>query len=138
MKQPDISFYGQITARFPVYVSTIKWLEKISLGQIVPTRYGCYSISSLHSELFSAIAQLLDLSLEDWKMEVYFPDRDFPPHTDEGGISFMVPLDTWCSATINGVTHDLKLGGVYSFNDGNPHATTGPLLMMKPPTKFLA
>jgi hypothetical protein len=130
MNQPEISFHGLIEAKFPVLLQATELAKKIRKGEVEPTRKMCYSTKSISRYFFRSACSRL--GIKKLTAEVFLPDRQYPPHTDEGGVSVMVPIEPGCTATINGTRHKLIEFGIYSFDDGVPHTTTGALVMIKP------
>lgn len=130
MNQPEIAYHGRIQAKFPVFVKAVRLAEKIRRGEIEQTRKMCYSTKSISRYFFRSVCSRL--GIKNLTAEVFFPDRYYPPHTDEGGVSVMVPIEPGCTATINGTCHELIEFGIYSFDDGVPHTTSGVLVMIKP------
>jgi hypothetical protein len=123
-----LSWHGEIICDFKEYVIAGNIAKKIQRREIPEGRQDCYP-NILSHEILEALENLLGRKLRE--CEIFSPTKAYPPHTDSGDASFMMPLEPKCSIRTSGGVHELKLFNVYSFYDGEPHATEGTILMFK-------
>jgi hypothetical protein len=136
MTAPELCYYGRVTGPFPIYVEALRAVREIRDGNVSERRSMCYPEQDLGDRFLKAVRNKLEVGMDELSMEIFIPDRLYPPHTDGGGLSFFVPLDEDCTIDISGVTQPLLSWGIYSFDDGKPHSTSGAMLMMKPSSSF--
>lgn len=128
----ELTIYGSITNKFGIFAEATYFCNNIKNDKIKQSRLNCYYKHDLPPRILKCIAEklkLLKLETQD-KIEIFYPSQNYPPHTDEGGISYFIPLEEG-TFSINGVNYPVIPFILYSFEDGNPHNSNFVSIMLK-------
>lgn len=128
MKQPDLIIYGAIADDFAKLAGYRKMYQSAITGDLKYLRVDCWELPSIPVSLrqkFSEVGIQFPRHLE-----IFNPSTDYPPHKDEGGISYFIPLESGIF-TIKGVSYPVVPFVLYAFEDGELHNTDFCAIMLK-------
>lgn len=127
--QVSLVSYGAATSDFKVIARLTNQMNKIKIGQAIPHRCDCYQVEgNSHQEFLDKIKLITGMFPQN--VEIFYPSDNYPPHTDEGGLSFLVPLESGVF-TIDGTDHSVDPFVLYGFEDGKLHNTDFCAIMLK-------
>lgn len=128
-----LQVHGALTTNFKVIAQLKKFLKKVECGDVVEYRCDCFKLDELHSLAKTEIAKTLNelCEVEQYEIELNYPMDDYQCHVDQGGISYIIPLQPG-TMNINGCDVSVSPYVVYSFDDGLKHNTNFPSIMIKP------
>lgn len=102
-------------------------MRLIKKGQIEQHRVDCYSIGTVPdiNRKFESLFLPQPKSIE-----IFYPSQNYPPHTDEGGISYFIALEKG-EFYIDNVSYHVTPFVLYAFDDGELHNTNFCAIMLK-------
>ena len=128
----ELVSYGSVSRDFRVIAQMRKLLKRIQNQEIPEHRIDCYSVDSLESLSKDSIN--IKFSQNSLKMpeniEVFCPSENYPSHTDSGGISYFIGLESGLF-TIGGTSYPIVPFVLYSFEDSKSHNTDFGAIMLK-------
>lgn len=127
LKNTSFISYGQVSKDFKTLAKLFIQLNKVKNKEVPQTKVDCY--------LFTGIDLLqpkfTDINLPMPKdMEIFHPSMKYPPHTDKGGLSYFIPLESGIFS-IDGVDYPVVPFVLYAFDDGKLHNTNFCAIMLK-------
>ncbi|AGO47547.1 hypothetical protein Phi4:1_gp014 [Cellulophaga phage phi4:1] len=132
IKNMELISYGRITENFKTIAQLKDYFNKIKNKEIPSNRLDCYPTDKLNVKALSAIinkftASKLDMP-KDW--EIFYPSDSYPSHTDEGGTSYFIGLESG-NFTIGDISYPIVPYVLYSFEDSKLHNTDFGAIMLK-------
>lgn len=125
----ELISYGSISKNFSDIAKLSNFFKKIKNKDIKQTRLDCYELNlDLHP--------ILNRKWNDCNMklvfniEIFYPSQNYPDHTDNGGISYFIPLEEGIF-TISNVNYPIVPFVLYSFEDSKLHNTNFGAIMLK-------
>lgn len=126
MKESLIS-YGAITEDFVAIAKYKKYLEKIKNGSIKQHRVDCYETRYILEVAHKFVALGIEVPKN---VEIFWPSDNYPPHKDQGGLSYFIPLESG-EFYIDNVSYPIVPFVLYAFDDGKLHNTNFAAIMLK-------
>lgn len=120
--------YGYITSSFKTIAKLKKQLDKIKNGEVNSHKLDCYKINEI-PDLEAKFVNELKIPAPK-SIEIFYPSDKYPPHTDDGGISYFVALENG-NFYINNVSYPIVPFVLYAFEDSNLHNTDFCAIMLK-------
>lgn len=127
-KSAILTSYGAISNDFKVIAQLKKQLQKVKSGEIIQHRVDCYKIENINA-LITKFTHELKIDMPK-NVEIFYPSDKYPAHTDEGGISYFIALESG-NFYIEGVNYPIVPFVLYSFDDGRLHNTDFCAIMLK-------
>jgi len=84
-----LTTYGPITTDFKVMARLIKRMRDIKSKKVIPHRLDCYEVGECYEYIKNKTKDILI----NVTMEIFNPSLNYPPHIDDGGISYFIPLE---------------------------------------------
>lgn len=119
--------YGPVSTDFKDIAKLKNQAIKIKSGQVQQHRLDCYRLDN--TRLFHELFARLNIQMPE-NVEVFWPSDNYTAHTDEGGTSYFVPLESGFFY-IDGVSYPVVPFVLYAFNDGVRHNTDFCAVMLK-------
>ena len=128
----ELISYGSISNDFKIMAQLTKFLNKIKNGDIEQTRVDCYSLDTLNVSIIVKIYhKFKDKGLPNPQdMEVFYPIENYPSHTDDGGTSYFIGLESG-NFIIENVSYPIVPFVLYAFEDSKLHNTNFAAIMLK-------
>lgn len=126
MKEQLIS-YGAVCQDFKIIAQLKKQMFEIKNNKINQHRIDCYKI--LDTKILNIKFDNLGIELPK-NIEIFYPSDKYPPHIDEGGISYFIALESG-NFYIDGITYPIVPFILYAFDDGKLHNTDFCAIMLK-------
>jgi hypothetical protein len=131
----ELTVYGGITTKFKIIAQLVKLCKRIKNKELNETssRLDCHDFkSNVYDGVYSELEKKFTfLKLKMFiNSEIFYPTQNYPPHTDEGGISYFIPLEEG-TFQINGINYPVIPFILYSFEDSNPHNSNFVSIMLK-------
>lgn len=119
--------YGAVSKDFKVIAQLKKQMYKVKNNEIEPHRVDCYKITDRtpFDTKFTDLGMTLPKNIE-----IFNPSDKYPSHTDDGGISYFVALESG-NFYIDGITYPVVPFVLYAFDDGKLHNTDFCAVMLK-------
>jgi hypothetical protein len=126
----ELISYGAISSDFKTMAQLSKLLTNIKNVNVEQSRLDCYPVVNVHIGV--AIEEKFDMCglPRPEQKEVFLPSKNYPAHTDEGGISYFIGLEEGVF-TISGVSYNITPFVLYSFEDSKLHNTNFGAIMLK-------
>lgn len=127
-KNISLVSYGPVSKDFKTIAGLKKQMLKVKAGEVEQHRVDCYPFR-VNSELINKFNEELRISLPE-SFEIFYPSEKYPPHVDEGGTSYFIPLESG-NFFIDGVSYPIVPFVLYGFDDGKLHNTDFCAVMLK-------
>jgi len=124
----ELISYGAITEDFKDITKLKRYLKNINNKQSNEIRLDCYSFIN-DREIIYRLFEKLKLPVP-LAFEIFKPSDNYPPHVDEGGISYFIPLESG-TFFIGNINYPIVPFVLYAFNDGIPHNSNFCSIMLK-------
>lgn len=129
----DLISYGSISKDFKIIAQLSKLLLKIKNEGVSQNRLDCYSIHNHISDkaqntIYDKFTRSKLTTPES--VEIFIPSVNYPSHTDEGGVSYFIPLEEG-RFLIENVSYPIVPFVLYAFEDSKPHNTNFGAIMLK-------
>lgn len=122
--------YGAVSSDFKVMAQMSKTLTLIKEGALPQTRVDCYELHSTNIK-YAINKKFTDCNINlPEQCEIFLPSKNYPAHTDEGGISYFIALEEGVFS-ISGVNYPIVPFVLYSFEDSKLHNTDFGAIMLK-------
>ena len=127
-KNISLIVYGAVAEDFKTIAYLKNQMTKIKDGLIKKHRLDCYNLEKIPGEIVSKLKDCKINLTQDF--EVFLPSEKYPPHCDEGGISYFIPLESG-TFYIGGVNYPVVPFVLYAFEDSRLHNTDFCAIMLK-------
>lgn len=122
-----LASYGAVSKNFAIMAKLKKELQKVKAGLTPQHRVDCYNIT----DILCLREKFLNLKIKfPENVEIFYPSENYPPHSDGGGISYFIPLESG-NFYIDGISYPVVPFVLYSFDDGVLHNTNFCAIMLK-------
>jgi hypothetical protein len=128
MNKVSLISYGAVTTNFAQIAVMKRLSEKIKSSELKSgNRLDCYPtvFSDFYQEKFTDC----DLDVPN-SIEVFAPSDNYPPHIDDGGTSYFIPLEKG-NFSIDGISYPIVPFVLYAFEDGKLHNSDFCSIMFK-------
>lgn len=128
MTKISLTSYGAVTDDFRTIAYLKNQMSKIKSGGIASHRVDCYHLEKIPGAIVGKLKEIgCTLTKE---LEVFLPSDNYPPHVDDGGQSYFIPLESGYFY-IDGVNYPIVPFVLYGFDDGKLHNTDFCAIMLK-------
>ena len=128
----ELISYGSISKDFKIMAQLTKILNKIKNKELEQSRIDCYSLNHIPLSVIVSINNKFEgksLPLPK-QMEIFYPSENYPSHTDDGGTSYFIGLESG-NFIIENVSYPIVPFVLYAFEDSKLHNTNFAAIMLK-------
>jgi hypothetical protein len=128
-KHMSLVSYGSIIEDFKSLAQIKNQIKQMKSGMVKQHRLDCYYFEKNPNCVINKMKEIGKLPLQSY-IEVFIPSDNYPPHKDEGGTSYFIPIESG-EFFIDGVNYPVIPFVLYGFDDGKLHNTNFPAIMLK-------